>query len=107
MEFLGIGPLELLLIVLIAVLVVGPRDIEKTARQIGQMLNRLYKSEAWKTLLAATREVQTLPNKLARQAELELGDLEDIKKMTTINLDPRRGGPPPPAPEPAGETEAA
>ncbi len=86
MEFLGIGPLELLVVVLIAIVVIGPRDIGNTARSIGRMLNRMYKSEAWKTLLAASTEVRNLPNRLAREAELE-----ELEKLANPEAAPASG----------------
>jgi sec-independent protein translocase protein TatB len=78
MEFLGIGPLELLFVVLIALIVIGPRDMAKTARTIGRFLNRMYKSEGWRSFLQASRTLRNLPNRLAREAELE--ELEQVKK---------------------------
>lgn len=77
MDFLGVGPLELFFVLIIALLVIGPKDIGKTARTIGRFLNQLYKSEEWRVLTEASRTIRTLPNRLAREAELE--DLKDIK----------------------------
>lgn len=78
MEFLGVGPMELAFIVLIALILIGPRDLAKTARSAGRFLNRMYRSEAWKTLNEASQNLRTLPNRLAREAELE--DLKEIKQ---------------------------
>jgi sec-independent protein translocase protein TatB len=77
MDFLGVGPLELIFVLIIALLIIGPKDIGKTARTIGKFLNRLYKSEEWRALTEASRTIRTLPNRLAREAELE--ELKDIK----------------------------
>lgn len=81
MDFLGIGPLELMFVILIALIVIGPKDMSKTARTAGRTLNRMYRSEAWRTLTQASRSLQTLPNRLAREAQLE--ELEELRK----NLD--------------------
>jgi len=82
MEILGIGFPELVLILIIALIVVGPRDLGKVGRQIGRFLNRLYRSESWRTLNEASRTLRTLPNRLAREAALEELDqtVKDIKK---------------------------
>jgi len=77
MEFLGIGPAELILILLVIILVIGPKDIGKTARSVGRFLNRLYKSEEWRTVVQASKTIRTLPNRLAREAELE--SLQEVK----------------------------
>ncbi len=78
MDFLGIGPLELMFVILIALIVIGPKDMTKTARSAGRYLNRMYRSETWRTLTQASRTLQTLPNRLAREAQLE--ELEEIRK---------------------------
>jgi sec-independent protein translocase protein TatB len=78
MEILGVGPLEVLLIVLLAVVLFGPKDIVRTARSAGRFLNRLYRSEGWRTLLRTSETLRTLPNRLAREAELE--DLDTIRQ---------------------------
>ncbi len=78
MEILGIGPLELLFILLIALIAVGPKDLGKAARSMGRLLNQLYKSEAWQNLGEASRNIRTLPNRLAREAALE--ELAQVKR---------------------------
>ena len=78
MEILGIGPLELLFILLIALIAVGPKDLGKAARSMGRLLNQLYKSEAWQNLGEASRNIRSLPNRLAREAALE--DLAQVKR---------------------------
>lgn len=78
MEFLGIGPLELVFILIIIIVVVGPRDIQKTARALGRGLNALYKSEGWKAFNEISKQFRNLPHRLARQAELE--ELQRVKQ---------------------------
>jgi len=81
MEFLGVGPLEFFFILLIALIIIGPRDMAKTARTLGRSLNRLYKSESWRMILQASRNLRTLPNRLAREAELsELREAREALK---------------------------
>ena len=71
MDFLGVGPLELLFLILIALVVIGPRDIGKAARSIGRFLNQLYRSETWRMLTETSRKLRNLPNQLAQEAALE------------------------------------
>lgn len=77
MEILGIGPAEALLIVIVALVVVGPKDLGKAARSAGRLLNRLYKSDAWKSVTQASRNLRTLPSRLAREAALE--ELDEMR----------------------------
>lgn len=78
MEILGIGPLELAFIILIALIVIGPRDLGKTAHTIGRSLNKMYRSETWRLLKDTSRHLRTLPDRLAREAALE--EIEELKK---------------------------
>jgi sec-independent protein translocase protein TatB len=88
MEILGVGPLELLFIVVIALIVLGPRDLAKSARAAGRYLNRLYRSDAWRTITHASRDLRDLPNRLAREAALE--DLDQSLKAAGEPVEPWR-----------------
>jgi Sec-independent protein translocase protein TatA len=78
MDIFGIGPLEIIFILLIAMVVVGPRNMGKTGRMIGSFLNRLYRSENWKLINEASRNLRNLPNRLAREAALD--ELDAVHK---------------------------
>ena len=82
MEILGIGPSELIFIVIIALIVLGPKDMQKMGRTIGKWLRQVVTSDGWKIFQQTSREIQTLPNRLMREAQLEeLQNLEkDVKK---------------------------
>jgi sec-independent protein translocase protein TatB len=84
MELFGIGPLELLFIFIIILLVIGPKDIEKTSRNLGKMINRVNRSPNFQVVRRASEELRNLPARLAREAQLdelkELTDLSDVKK---------------------------
>jgi Sec-independent protein translocase protein TatA len=71
MEILGIGPMELLFILVILLVVVGPRNLSSSARDIGRFLNRMYRSDTWRMMTEASRTLRNLPNQLAREAALE------------------------------------
>lgn len=82
MEFLGIGPLELMFILVIILLVLGPKDIEKTARNLGRLLNRVYRSPNYNAIRHASQELRNLPQRLAREAQLdELREMEVLKQV--------------------------
>jgi Sec-independent protein translocase protein TatA len=93
MEFLGIGPLELAFIIVIALILIGPRDMAKTARSAGRLLNRLYKSEEWKAITDASRNLRNLPNRLAREAALEDLNLQKEIKDTLADDKPAKPAP--------------
>jgi sec-independent protein translocase protein TatB len=71
MEILGIGPLELLFIVLIALIVLGPKDMIKAGKTIGRTLRTIVSSDTWRVVNQASREVRNLPNRLIREAGID------------------------------------
>jgi Sec-independent protein translocase protein TatA len=82
MEILGIGPLEFMVIIIIALIIFSPKDLAKGGKEIGRWINRLYRSDAWRSMRQVSQEMQNLPSRLAREAQLdELKELEkDIQK---------------------------
>ena len=88
MDIFGIGPTELVFIILIALIVLGPKDMEKTARTIGRWLRDLTTSDGWRAFRDTSREIRNLPNRLMREANLE--DLE--KDMNKIGKDVNKVG---------------
>ncbi len=81
MEILGIGPLELIFILLIALIILGPGDMVKAGLTLGRFLRKIITSPEWRTVQKASRELRYLPNRLMREASLE--DLS--KELTDIN----------------------
>jgi sec-independent protein translocase protein TatB len=77
MNIFGIGLPELILILVIALIILNPKDISKTARAFGQFLNRLYKSDIWRNISQASDTIRQLPTRLAREAQLE-----ELKNVT-------------------------
>jgi Sec-independent protein translocase protein TatA len=71
MDFLGVGPLELMLILIVALIVIGPKDIAKTGTTIGRWLNNLIQSDTWKAVQKTSKELRQLPTNLMREANLE------------------------------------
>ena len=78
MEFLGIGPLELIVIIILALVVFSPKDIAGGGKTVGRWINRLYRSDTYRSMKQVSQELQDLPNRLAREANLE--ELKDLEK---------------------------
>lgn len=75
MDILGVGPLELLFILLIALIVLGPKDMVKSGKTIGLFLRKIVTSSSWLSIQQTSRELRNLPTKLIREAGLE--DIND------------------------------
>jgi Sec-independent protein translocase protein TatA len=87
MDFLGIGPLEVLFILLIALIIFGPRDIVKAGQTTGRFLRKLITSPGWRAVQETSRELRNLPTKLVREAGLEEVQ-RDINEVRTIAKPP-------------------
>ena len=85
MELFGVGPLELLLILMIALIVLGPRDMIKTGRSMGRFLRKTILSPTW---VKMQQEIRNLPYQMMREAGLEEEDLRikaDLEKAYRWN----------------------
>ena len=80
MDFLGIGPFELLVIFLLALILFGPTDMVKAGRTLGKLLRSIVTSPTWQLIQQTSKDFRNLPNKLIRDAGLE-EDMQQIKEM--------------------------
>lgn len=71
MDILGVGPQELIVILIIALIVLGPKDMQKAGKTIGKWMNDLVHSDVWRLFQSTSREIRNLPTNLMREANLE------------------------------------
>lgn len=109
MEILGIGAPELIFVIIIALIVLGPKDMQKAGRTIGRWLNQLIRSEGWKAFQQTSREIRNLPTNLMREANMELAETEKaLRKATDFKIAPPDSTPtrvPPQPPEAENSTQ--
>lgn len=80
----GIGIPELIFILLLALIILGPKEMQEVARDLGRWMNRFVKSEAWRTMRTIGHEVSTLPTRLMREAEREIWENDPSLREQTI-----------------------
>lgn len=80
MEILGIGTSELIFIVIIALIILGPKDMQKAGKTVGKWLRDIVTSDGWKMFQQTSRELRTLPNRLMREANNDLNEINKIGK---------------------------
>lgn len=122
MDFLGIGLSELGLILVIILIVMGPKDMVGTARRIARTIRAITHSEFWQTTREAWKMARDLPTELLREsglnetrAELEqMGtDLNQWKREVDLSLRPDANRDLPPArpaeaaPQPQTDADSA
>ena len=75
MEILGVGPSELFFIIIIALIILGPKDMQKAGKTIGKWMRSIVTSDGWKIFQQTSNELKTLPNRLMRDANEELNQI--------------------------------
>lgn len=85
MEVLGIGLPELVLILVIIFLVLGPKDMASTARRIARTIRTLTQSEFWRATREAWRMAQDIPTELLRETGLEEAQKELNQMSSQLN----------------------
>ena len=70
--------------------------MQKTGRTIGKWMRKVITSDGWKLFQQTSREIQTLPNRLMREAALdELKELQkDLKQPLDVNSRPSQAASP-------------
>lgn len=87
MDILGIGMPELVFIILIALIVLGPKDLQKTGKTIGGFLRKIVISPEWRTVKDLSRKVSTLPNQWMREANEDLQEFREGIDNTLPRID--------------------
>jgi sec-independent protein translocase protein TatB len=92
MELFGIGPMELLFILVLALVVLGPKDMVKTGQSLGRFLRNLVRSPAWKSMMNTSREIRELPTRLVRESGLqeEVAEINRMRSDLDLSNLPRR-----------------
>ncbi len=99
MELFGVGWVELIVVVVIALIILGPSDIANLGRTLGRVMRKVVMSPEWRALLAIGSEVKEMPTKLMREAQFEdlnkeiqaelqapLKDIDQAIKSTSTDL---------------------
>lgn len=83
MQLFNIGFSEIIFILLLAVVVLGPKDLAKTGRELGKFIRRVTRSDLWNSLQDTYYEVENLPRKLAEEAGADemRREVEKIKQQ--------------------------
>ena len=84
MEILGVGPSEFIFVIIIALLVLGPKDMQKAGRTIGKWMRDIVKSDGWKIFQQTSNELRNLPARMMRDAN---EDLEDFNMQIKAGMD--------------------
>ena len=80
MEIFNIGPLEFLFVLVIALVVLGPKEMVNTAKKLSRGIAKIIRSPFWASMMDTTREIREFPRKIMRETGLE-ENLNELSKM--------------------------
>jgi len=83
MKFFNLGLAEIILILVLALIILGPGNMVKTARDVGAFIRRVTKSPYWQEVWATRRELNEIPRILAREANLD-ETIKDLNRETKM-----------------------
>jgi sec-independent protein translocase protein TatB len=83
MQILNLGIGEIILVMLIMLIVLGPDRMVSGARQVGRFASRVTKSPLWAELLSTSREIRELPTRIVREAGME-ETIKEIQQETNV-----------------------
>ncbi|MHC1785382.1 MAG: hypothetical protein AB9891_21980 [Anaerolineaceae bacterium] len=77
MEILNIGFPELILILIIMLIVLGPDQSIQQMKNLARFIRKLVRSPLWADIMNTSREIKDLPTKMMRETGLE----EEVAEM--------------------------
>lgn len=86
MKILNVGPLELIFVIVIALVILGPDEIVSTSRRLAKYINQIIKSPVWRSLVNTSKEIRDLPLIIAREAGIE-DCYSEISELNRVEVD--------------------
>lgn len=86
MELFNIGPLELVFILILALVVLGPEGMLSAARKIGQAIAKIVRSPVWRDFIRTSQEIREMPTRFVREAGIE----ETLREVNDVNRQVRQ-----------------
>lgn len=80
MEIFNIGAGEIILLLVILFVVLGPRDMARTAYKVGSWIRKLVKSPIWAEMMNTSQMLKDIPQELVKNSGLG-EDLKDLRQM--------------------------
>jgi Sec-independent protein translocase protein TatA len=81
MEILNIGPLELIIVLILMFILLGPKEMVIVAYRIGQWVRNFVRSPMWREIVGYSMEIRELPKKLMDETGLE-ETLKEVRQST-------------------------
>lgn len=93
MRILNIGIREVILLLLIMLILFGPKQMQENARKLAQTIRRFVRSDAWRTFLGMYDDVNAIKDEVIRESGIrEVQDsLRGVnRELSSIDKDLRQ-----------------
>jgi len=84
MKILNVGALEILFIVLLALIILGPKNAVKALGDVGTWLRKLRDSQIWQDFLTTSKEIRDFPKKMMDEVEIKK-TLDEINTSSRLD----------------------
>lgn len=84
--FGSIGTSEILFLLILMVILLGPQKMIQGARDLGKTIRKITRSQFWKDVKQTSREIRDIPKKIMEEADIE-EDVKEIKNVLDGNFD--------------------
>jgi sec-independent protein translocase protein TatB len=85
MQIFNLSLLEIVFIVLLAFIVLGPQKAVEEAGNLGRWIRKIIKSPFWRDLVSTSKDIKDIPKKIMDDAEIQK-TLEDIDRSVSVNV---------------------
>lgn len=85
MEIFNIGPLEILFILILALLILGPKGMVDNARKLGIWIRKIIQSPLWHTVVSTSNEIRNIPRRIMDDTGIEKSVQEISKNFTNLS----------------------
>lgn len=81
MNFLNLGWTEVLLILVLAFVVLGPDKVVKTGQDLGKWIRKISKDDTIREVVRTTNEIKRFPQKILDESMLDLPPHVEIERI--------------------------
>lgn len=92
--FGGIGAGEIIFVLILMVIVLGPKKMVEGARELGKTVRKVTRSQFWKDVQKTSQEIRDIPRKIMNEVEME-EDLREIERSIDPTILQRTHAPAP------------
>ncbi len=96
MRFFNVGIREVILLLVIMLILFGPRQMQENARNLARGIRKFVRSDAWRTFLGLYDDVNTIKDQVIRESGIQ--EVQDSlrginRRLNDIDSDLRRADP--------------